>query len=277
MLKQRIITGVILIVVATWGILALPTAWFGVGLLVFVLIGAWEWGGLLGLTQQHPIRIGYCALVLGITALAWLWLDNQVFISLVLACAALYWCFVLTWLWHYAADPHWKNPRSLWAVAGIITLVAPWVALMNLHGTPVFGPFYVLFLMGMIWIADSGAYFAGRRWGRHKLAPHISPGKTWEGAVGALLATLTFAIVGALTFEKPVAALWPLFVIICMVTVLFSIVGDLFESMIKRQHQVKDSGGLLPGHGGVLDRIDSLTAAAPVFLLGLQSLRLWTY
>lgn len=276
MLKQRLITGAILIAVATWGILVLPTVWFGMGLLLFVLVGAWEWGGLLGLAQQPPVRLGYCALVFGVTALAWSLLDNSVFVGLVLACAGVYWCSVLTWLWHYAADPQWRNPRSLRAVAGVITLVAPWVALMNLHGTPLFGPFYVLFLMGMIWIADSGAYFAGRRWGRHKLAPHISPGKTWEGAAGALLATLTFAALGAGVLGGPAETRWPVFIMICLVAVLFSIVGDLFESMIKRQHQVKDSGGLLPGHGGVLDRVDSLTAAAPVFLLGLQGLALWT-
>ncbi|MCP5425996.1 MAG: phosphatidate cytidylyltransferase [Gammaproteobacteria bacterium] len=277
MLKQRIVTGAVLIAVATWGILALPTAWFGLGLLLFVLVGAWEWGGLLGLADQFMFRIGYCALVLGITVLAWSLLDNQLFIGLVLTCAGLYWCSVLSWLWHYAADPHWRNPRSLRAIAGIITLVAPWVALMSLHGTPLFGPFYVLFLMGMIWIADSGAYFAGRRWGRHKLAPHISPGKTWEGVAGALLATLTFAALGAGALGGLAENRWLPFVATCMAAVLFSIVGDLFESMIKRQHAVKDSGGLLPGHGGVLDRVDSLTAAAPVFLLGLQAMVLWTH
>jgi phosphatidate cytidylyltransferase len=134
-----------------------------------------------------------------------------------------------------------------------------------------FGPGYVLFLFLLIWVADIGAYFAGRRWGRRKLALAISPGKTWEGAVGAGAAALAFALAGAAALG--LGSRWPGFVAICMVTVGFSIAGDLFESMMKRQRGLKDSGSLLPGHGGVLDRVDSLTAAAPVFLLGLHGIR----
>ena len=123
-----------------------------------------------------------------------------------------------------------------------------------------------MFLLMLIWVADIGAYFAGRRWGRRKLAPTISPGKTWEGVWGAAAAAAAFALVGAAVLG--VGSRWPGFVAVCMVTVVFSIVGDLFESMLKRQRGVKDSGSLVPGHGGVLDRLDSLLAAAPVFLLG---------
>jgi phosphatidate cytidylyltransferase len=142
---------------------------------------------------------------------------------------------------------------------------------MGLRSLPEFGAGYVLFLLIMIAAADTGAYFSGRLWGRHKLAPQISPGKTWEGVLGAIAATLVIALSGALWFQvEPLY--WMMFVGICLLTVLFSIIGDLFESMIKRQKGVKDSGNLLPGHGGVLDRIDSLTAAAPLFLLGLQTL-----
>ena len=134
-----------------------------------------------------------------------------------------------------------------------------------------FGAGYVLFLLFLIWIADSGAYFTGRRWGQRKLALSISPGKTWEGVWGASLAALVFAMLGAVVLE--VRMPWPGFVILSMVTVGFSIAGDLFESMLKRQRGLKDSGSLLPGHGGVLDRVDSLTAAVPVFLLGLYGMR----
>jgi phosphatidate cytidylyltransferase len=150
----------------------------------------------------------------------------------------------------------------------MVILVALWVALMGLRGD--FGPGYVLFLLLLIWVADIGAYFAGRHWGQRKLAPVISPGKTWEGVWGATAAALAFALLGAAVLG--IGTRWPWFVAICMVTVGFSIIGDLFESMIKRQRGVKDSGSLLPGHGGVLDRIDSLTAAAPVFLLGLYGM-----
>jgi len=255
---------------AAWGILTLPTAWFGVALLLIILLGAWEWGGMLGFSG--PIaRIGYCAVILTTTVLVWPMLENQSFIWLILVFASVYWCYVLAWLWRYASARQQRSPRLLWGAAGIMTLVAPWVALMHLHGTELFGPTYVLFLMMLIWLADSGAYFAGRHWGRRKLAPHISPGKTWEGAIGALVTTLLFAALGA-TALGLTGIQWLLLLFIGMVAVLFSIVGDLFESMIKRQHEVKDSGSLLPGHGGVLDRIDSLTAAAPVFLLGVQGL-----
>jgi phosphatidate cytidylyltransferase len=162
-----------------------------------------------------------------------------------------------------------ENRSATIAVAGVIVLAAPWVAFMALRDE--FGPAYVLFLFLLVWIADIGAYFAGRRWGRRKLAVTISPGKTWEGALGAGMAALMFALAGAAVLG--VGARWPWFVAICMVTVGFSIVGDLFESMLKRQCGMKDSGTLLPGHGGVLDRVDSLTAAAPIFLLGLYGMR----
>ena len=145
------------------------------------------------------------------------------------------------------------------------------MALLALHDGAALGPGYVVFLFMLVWIADSGAYFAGRRWGRTKLASHVSPGKTREGVYGALTAALGFAVIGALVLGLGVTQ-WPLFILICMVTVIFSIIGDLFESMLKRQRGIKDSGSLLPGHGGILDRVDSMTAAAPVFVLGLRGL-----
>lgn len=253
-----------------WVVLAWSTAWFGIMLLVFVILGAWEWGGVLGLSR-YTGRIGYCCLVLSLMALAWLFLESQVFLWTLLNLTGIYWCCVLIWLWRYAANPKIRDPVLIWELVGLITLVMPWVALMGLRSAPTFGSSYVLFLMFLIWIADSGAYLAGRRWGCHKLAPQISPNKTREGAYGALIATSLFAIGGAtvLGFES---VQQPVFIIICVVTVMFSIAGDLFESMFKRQYGVKDSGSLLPGHGGVLDRMDSLTAAAPIFLLGLQGL-----
>jgi len=269
-LRQRIITGILLASLMIWSTLTLPTIWFGAIISVVVLLGAWEWGRLLGLSEPFA-RLGYCTLALVSMALAWFGLENRLFLWLVLAGACGYWCYVGIWLRWFAADPRLRLPVRVWQLAGIITLVTAWVALVGLHALPGFGPNHVLFLLLLIWIADSGAYFVGRRWGRRQLAPHISPGKTCEGAYGALLATLIFSVVGAVALGTPH---WPLFILICMVTVIFSIVGDLLESLLKRQHGVKDSGSLLPGHGGVLDRVDSLTAAAPFFLLGLQSL-LW--
>jgi phosphatidate cytidylyltransferase len=130
-----------------------------------------------------------------------------------------------------------------------------------------YGPGYVILLFLLIWGADTGAYFAGRAFGKHKLAARVSPGKTWEGVFGGMLLALTVAL-GATQWLEPAGQLVP-FLVLVAVTVAISVLGDLAESLFKRIADVKDSGGLLPGHGGVLDRIDSLTAAAPVFTLGL--------
>jgi phosphatidate cytidylyltransferase len=269
-LKQRLITALLLGGLIVGVVLVLPTVWFGLVLLVFVLLGAWEWGSLLGLSKFTG-RLGYCVLVLSFMILAWLLLESQVFLWIALILTSVYWGYVLLWLRRYAANPKTRDPVLIWALVGIITLVMPWVSLMSLRSAPTFGSALVLFLLLLIWIADSGAYLAGRRWGRHQLAPRISPNKTREGAYGALVATLLFAIGGATVFGFD-SIRGCLFIIVCMVTVMFSMAGDLFESMLKRQYGAKDSGTLLPGHGGMLDRVDSLTAAAPIFLLGLKGL-----
>lgn len=270
MLRQRIITAAILGTLIVLSIMLLPIVWFGVLLLVFILLGAWEWGSLLGLSR-FGARVGYCILVFGLMLLTWAMLENRTFLWSALSLACAYWCYVLAWLRRYTANPTMRDPVLTWGVVGLITLVVPWIALMGLRSAPTFGPAYVLFLVLLIWIADSSAYLAGRRWGYRKLAPRISPGKTREGAYGAIVATSLFAAAGATAFGFE-SLQWPLFIMICMVTVIFSMAGDLFESMFKRQYGAKDSGSLLPGHGGILDRMDSLTAAAPIFFLGLKGL-----
>lgn len=268
MLEQRLITALVLGALAAGGILWLPQAWFGVALIGIALAGAWEWGRLLALSW--PVgRIGYCLLVLVVMVLALRWVDDQVFLFSVFMFSCGYWCVVLIWLGRYLARPERRASLCGWSLAGLVTLTTPWVALMGMRAASDFGSPYVLFLVMLIWVADSGAYFAGRLWGRRKLVPLISPGKTWAGVYGALGGSLLFALGGGIALG---VTRWPWFVAVCMVTVVFAIVGDLFESMLKRQHGAKDSGSLLPGHGGILDRVDSLTAAAPVFAAGLWSL-----
>ena len=263
MLKQRVITACILALLTLWVVLKLPPAGLGAVLLVVVLGCAWEWANLAGLTQPRG-RMWYGVLVLLLILAVWpLAGRTHVVVGLMIPVVAA-WGYVLFWLWRYACQPERQDRPMTVGIVGALALMAAWLALMGLRQA--FGPGHVLFLLMLIWVADIGAYFAGRRWGRHKLAPTISPGKTWEGVWGATVATLVFALIGAATLGM--GTRWPGFVVICMVTVGFSIVGDLFESMLKRQRGVKDSGALLPGHGGALDRLDSLIAAAPVFLLG---------
>jgi phosphatidate cytidylyltransferase len=152
------------------------------------------------------------------------------------------------------------------ALAGPLVLAPTWLALSSLHRVADHGPMLVLFLLVLVFAADVGAYFGGRAFGRLKLAPRVSPGKTWEGVIGGFAAAGVIATVGARWFALPV----PAFLALCAAVVSLSIVGDLTESMFKRHVGLKDSSKLLPGHGGILDRIDSISAAAPVFALGMM-------
>jgi phosphatidate cytidylyltransferase len=160
----------------------------------------------------------------------------------------------------------WSSSAAQFVI-GLIVLIPTWLAVVALHESGEQGPLLVMYLLSLIWVADSGAYFSGRAWGKRKLAPAVSPGKSWEGVGGGALLSLAYAVGAAQVLGLP-GNQWPLFVVLSLVTVLFSVLGDLTESMFKRHAGIKDSGTLLPGHGGVLDRIDSVTAAAPVFVVG---------
>ncbi|MEO5572972.1 MAG: phosphatidate cytidylyltransferase [Gammaproteobacteria bacterium] len=263
MLRRRLATGTVLVLLAIWAILWLPSFYFGIALALLVTIGAWEWAGLIRLTNVVG-RSGYTVLVV-----LCLWLAaSYVHVVVVLTVACCWWLLSLVWVLRFPADRYWWTNRALAALAGMLVLVPTWIALMEMHRSAGMGPYLVLFLLVMIWLADSAAYFAGRRWGAHLLAPRVSPGKTWEGVAGAALIVVLYAFISGL-IVLPGVGLLGVFVLLCLVTLMFSIVGDLLESMFKREAGVKDSGSLLPGHGGLLDRIDSLTAAAPVFVLSL--------
>ena len=270
MLRQRILTALVLVPAVIWAVLQLPTQQFAALLAVLVLMGAWEWSSLAGLRTPlaRALYVLFVALALW---LAWWW-HGQPVARLILFLGFIGWVLALVWI---SRPDFARDNDSLKAVAGLWVLVPAWLGLVLLHGHPAIGPRLVLFLMVLIWVADSGAYFAGRRWGHTKLAPRVSPGKTWEGVYGALAACALVALAGAWWMEGTPRQLVS-FLLICLVTILFSIAGDLLESLMKRQRGVKDSGQLLPGHGGVLDRVDSLTAAAPVFVLGLYWTELWT-
>ena len=155
---------------------------------------------------------------------------------------------------------------SIKLLSGLLVLIPAWLAMIYIHHSGPLGAKWLIYALSINWVADSGAYFAGRRWGRHKLAPKVSPGKTVEGAIGAVLLVMVYAFLASLYFDLGGTLRW-IFILFNIVLVPVSILGDLFESMIKRHGGFKDSGQLLPGHGGVMDRIDSVTAVMPMFVL----------
>lgn len=268
MLKQRLLTALVLLPLVIWGILGLPNEYFALLLALIVVQGGWEWSRLMQLKSTLS-RLLFCLLV--ITGLL---VSAQVFDVthsdwLTLPVLSLFWWLLALFL--VVAYPRsvarW-SPRWTQGVIGVLVLIPTWVAVVGLHGVSDNGPYLVLYLLSLIWVADSGAYFGGRSWGKHKLAPNVSPGKTWEGVASAFFATAIYALLATQVFSLS-GNLQIRFVVLSLVTVAFSILGDLAESMFKRHAGVKDSGTLLPGHGGVLDRIDSITAAAPIFVIGL--------
>ncbi len=262
MLKQRLITAVILIPLFVWAILSLPNAYFAILFALIATIGATEWCRLADIPTGFASG-SFSAIIVVLFGL--MWTAPADLLPLFLGAAVVWWFVVLGMVLNYPKGHLLKN-RTFKVLAGLLLLTPCWLALVTLHNRPDDGPFYVLFLLTLIWVADSAAYFVGRQWGNKKMAPSISPGKTMAGLWGALAGGALWSVVGVLWLQP---ALIVGFIALCMVTVLFSILGDLAESMFKRNASVKDSGSLLPGHGGVLDRIDSVTAAAPVFAFGL--------
>jgi phosphatidate cytidylyltransferase len=272
MLKTRVITALVLLVLFLAALFWLPPRAWAAFAGVLVIPAAWEWGRLIKL---KPNACGlYVALVAATCALLMGLAQGEVRIGRVDAqtavylLASLFWLVVVPlWLWRT-----WL-PRSRWlgAATGIVVLVPTWLALVELRNL---GPWLLLLVMSVAWISDSAAYFAGRRFGRHKLAPSISPGKTWEGVAGAVLAVSAYALLWIyawqLYFPQALKSMrfgaFGMLLFLWLLTAI-GIYGDLFESALKRQAGIKDSGVLLPGHGGVLDRIDALTAVLPVAAL----------
>ncbi|KPK39118.1 MAG: hypothetical protein AMJ69_06500 [Gammaproteobacteria bacterium SG8_47] len=267
MLKQRLITAAVLVPLTVWAVLALESRWFALVLAVVLAGGAWEWAALAGM-RSSAARVAYAAVMLGLMYGGYaLSAARPDLLPIVLIVVAGFWLLATSWVWRYPRGAEsWGKSRLIRALMGGAILFGCWLATIALHANLEQGPAWVLFLMILMWLADSGAYLVGRRWGRTKLAPQVSPGKTWEGVAGGLLGASVGALFATWWLETgPLAG----FLLVCMVTVVFSVIGDLTESLLKRNAGVKDSGRLLPGHGGILDRIDSLTAAAPVFVLGL--------
>ncbi|MFV8833722.1 phosphatidate cytidylyltransferase [Aquisalimonas sp. APHAB1-3] len=268
MLKWRVITALVLLPLVLGVVFLLPTAGFALAMAVVVGLGAWEWTRLIGLRAQRE-RAGHVAALLILLVGSAVCLASAVATSLVLAVGVVGWLGLITWLAAYQRGQAADGPVTGRAgtLLGLLLFVPAWFGLVFVHGQPG-GAWLVFMLLVLTWAADVGAYFAGRALGRRRLAPRISPGKTMEGAAGGLALTLVAAWVLASVLPAPLPGGLSLLLLAVAVFVA-SVAGDLFESMIKRRCGVKDSGTLLPGHGGVLDRIDSLTATAPVFAAGL--------
>ena len=261
MLLTRIITAVVLVIVLAIVLLALPASLALGALGLMTLAGAWEWSAFAGLTRV-PARAAYVAACLVIMTVLWGYAATPQGFHAAMVATLLWWCTAFLWI---VLAPR-RGRRWLAGLAGLLALAPMWVAMARLYDSGQIGREFVIFSLVLAWAADVGAYFVGRRFGRIKLAPWVSPNKTWEGALGGLLAGTLAALAGQAWFGFDATAFVPL----CLAVILASIVGDLTESMFKRQLGIKDSGRLLPGHGGVLDRIDSLTAAVPVLALGLH-------
>lgn len=262
MLKKRILTAIVLVPLLILAIWFLPKLWFAALIGAVIVWAGWEWSALVG-WQDRTWRMVYSA-VLVVTLIVAAYLP----VHWVLVIALLAWLWAALAMLRYAVG---RNPLGLQypilkALLGLLALAPCWLA-VNVIRDSMGGPVWLLFGLVLIWGVDTGAYIAGRLWGKHKLAPRVSPKKTWQGFAGGMMLTLIIAIiVGFMRHASPLHVV--LICVLALITAVFAVLGDLVESMLKRQVGIKDSGSGLPGHGGILDRIDSVAAALPVFALG---------
>lgn len=272
MLKERVLTGLILAPLFLAMVILLPTEAVSMILALVIMLAGWEWTRLACLSSVQSLLF-YLLLAAGMYGLychpELLKLDQWL-----LWASLLWWSGIAVVILRYEPrqvdndDPVVRLSKGL---MGLICLLPAWWALSQLHNYGGHGVAYFLFTFFIVWAADIGAYFAGKRFGKRKLAPNVSPGKTIEGLLGGLLSVAVLSIVAGLWFEFEGTKLL-LFIVLTVAVAGYSVFGDLFESLMKRQAGIKDSSNLLPGHGGILDRIDSVLAAAPLFLFGLLTL-----
>lgn len=275
MTRTRVATALAMMPFAVAGILLLPTPWLVAVAAALFLVGLWEWFKLAEIDDSLARTVLLVANVALMVALAWgsrtASGGTLVLFELAVVLGVVWWLLACLWLKHYTfASDHDTHARAFKLAAGTLAVVPAWCALALLHASQPNGHRWLLVALAIVWAGDTGAYFAGRAFGRHKLAPRISPNKTVEGLLGGMAcALLAAALLGWYAGATP--AQQPLLLGVAVVTFLASVVGDLFESLLKRHVGVKDSGDILPGHGGILDRIDAVLAALPVFALG----KLW--
>ncbi len=267
MLKQRVLTALVMSLILVLAVLKLPTLYFAMFMTVVIALGAWEWAKLSGY-KNPATRIVYAALIACLCGFLYRYADVALKQQIVLLS-------VVCWLFGFACIIAYQKgfsslPRQpfIRAFMGVLVMIPAWLSVIMLHSLQGKGLRLILFLFVLIWVADSAAYFAGRRWGKNRLANRVSPGKSWEGAIAAIVASLLVGFGYAIWQEMDAYRILS-FSVLSIIIVICSIMGDLFESLVKRTANIKDSGTLLPGHGGIMDRIDSLTAASPIFFMGL--------
>jgi len=276
--RTRVLAALTMAPLAIGGVLLLPTPWLVAVTAILFLLALWEWFRLSEIDDTLQRTVLLVANLLLMAALVWASPNDSggslVLFKLVAMLGVVWWLLAMLWLRHYGfASDHDTHARVFKLAAGTAAVVPAWCALAVLHaGDPEAtawplvsqGHVWLLTALMIVWATDTGAYFAGRRFGRRKLAPRISPNKTVEGMLGGAAAGIAVALAMA-PLAGASAGQLPLVALAALATVLFSVVGDLFESLLKRHVGAKDSGTLIPGHGGVLDRIDSVLAALPVF------------
>ncbi|GAA5523826.1 phosphatidate cytidylyltransferase [Microbulbifer aestuariivivens] len=280
MLKQRIITALVLVALFLGALFFLPIDWFTVATVAVILLGGWEWANLSNLNRALRF-VFLAALIASLMAVA-----NYVFAmdfgspdtsraQEVLAVACGWWALAFLWVQSYPASAMLWGNRWIRGLIGLVVLVPAWLSMVILRGQD-HGAWLVLFVVAVVVCADVGAYFVGRRYGKRKLAREVSPGKSWEGFFGGLAACLILAVAVSVALSLPLKNSL-LFSFGILVTAVASVIGDLVESMLKRHRGIKDSSRILPGHGGILDRLDSLSAALPVFTMAALASELPKY
>ena len=255
MLKQRVLTAVVALGTLLIVLFVLPPVMKQAVIIVLILIGAWEWSGLLKL-ESMLMRLAYVILIAAFLTIASFGVVDNITIDIVLKFALVWWLMVPIWMFMFPTP----IPILVGWICGMFVLIPTYFAIISLQ------PDMLLSVLIIVWMTDTGAYFTGKHLGKVKLAPRISPKKTWEGVFGGLLVVAVMVLLTASWLQIDIAALLPF----CLAVAIISIIGDLTVSMFKRNAGVKDSGQLFPGHGGLLDRIDSVAAAAPLFVLGIN-------
>ncbi|MDJ0757752.1 MAG: phosphatidate cytidylyltransferase [Woeseiaceae bacterium] len=255
MLKARIITAVIALAVLMVVLFAVPARFAEAAMAAATLGGAWEWSSLVKLKSVSG-RVTFVGLVGVLLAAVYSFLGTYG-VEILLA-GVVWWIAAMIWVMAYPTPV----AKPLVWFGGVLVLIPFFVALVTLYRA---GAETLLFALTIVWAADIGAFFAGKQFGKVKLAPSISPGKTWEGVIGGLVAVVLLSMAGSYWFDVSLLQLLPF----CLAVACISVVGDLTVSIFKRNAGIKDSGTLFPGHGGLLDRVDSIAAATPVFALGV--------